>query len=73
MKKITNRRRNKNEETTSFVNSSLITDLWFDSSRQKHTDSRNRGRDRALHHTKIIILRTKHTMKQNKQTNNMII
>lgn len=61
----------QNEETTSFVNGSLITDQWFDSSRQKHTDSSKnlpRQRANALHHTKQIIIANE-AYNEAKQTN----
>lgn len=71
------------EETTSFVNGSLITDQWFDSSRQSHTltaqNMSSRGSAGAeaelciqIYTKIIIILRTKHTYNEAKQTNQTI-
>lgn len=61
------------EETTSFVNGSLITDRWFDSSRQSHTvsDSKDTAAESALHHTKIIIANEAYN--EVKQTNKQTI
>lgn len=64
----------QNDEPTSFVNGSLITDQWFDSSRQKHTDRQHQHKSIAAeserfasHDVKIIIANEAYN--EAKQTN----
>lgn len=66
----------RNEETTSFVNGSLITDQWFDSSRQKRTTDSgaqrstnlSRHRERTLCITRKITIANE-AYNEAKQTN----